>query len=188
MRESRKSPSPSTFGDRVLGKLFGFPQCCIDFYCESPSLVRCQAKGFLGYRFCPSCSDRSEEEVIKSINDNRICPVPFPYQPSMEHLSDILQSPHWTEIERAWLMENRSRYMRTDHELLDLTAAFHNEMSVLDRQLNEDVQREPERKMYLMALHEKRRHELSMSLLNGVHEEFSHRMKMTLRKPKPSPE
>lgn len=188
MRDTRKSPHPSTFGDRVLGKLFGFPQCCIDFYCESPSLVRRQAKGFLGYRFCPNCSERSEEDVIKSISANRICPAPFPHQPSMEHLRDILKDSRWTELERAWLMENTSRYMRADHELLDLAAAFHNEMSALDRQLREDIKREPERKMYFMALHEKRRHELSTSLLNGVHDAFSHRMNMTFGKPKPEPE
>lgn len=158
----------SGFADRVLGKLYGFPSCCIDFYCRSSPEARRQAKGFLGYRFCPACAERPEEEVINQINLCRISPTPFPVSPRHEHLGKILRNQKWSQIERAWLMENSYRFLRRG-EAHTLAEEFHNKMVALDHSYADLIEKEPERQMYLFAVHEQQKQQLVVDLVQGIY-------------------
>lgn len=68
---------------RKHGNNFGYPQCCIDFFCAVPycgSLTQSVdhwAYG-TGYVPCPQCSKLPREQLIDIINKNRKIDSDFP--------------------------------------------------------------------------------------------------------------
>lgn len=65
-------------GFSPMGTYFGYPQCCQRYfykrgYCDTnfPLLGT-------GYIPCLSCRKKTEEELIKTINENRYCKELFP--------------------------------------------------------------------------------------------------------------
>lgn len=84
---------------RLLGKLLGFPACCVEFYSQRAGTPFFRQrhpglKAMGGLRLCPACSCLSDEEIIEGIQARRITPIPFPTAPGLEHLGAILEDPH----------------------------------------------------------------------------------------------
>jgi hypothetical protein len=61
-----------------MGKLFGYPQCCIDEFLvlDIPRPIR-KFNG-TGYLPCAKCNEKSEQEMLDIIAKNRTFPLPFP--------------------------------------------------------------------------------------------------------------
>ncbi|WP_217997013.1 hypothetical protein, partial [Pseudomonas syringae group genomosp. 3] len=97
------------FADRVLGKLFGFPKCCVDFYVGSTSDALRRTKGFPGIRLCEKCRDKELEEVVTDLNSRRICPQPFPMGPTEKDYQSLAADSRFTTDEQAWLLANKNR-------------------------------------------------------------------------------
>lgn len=81
-------------GDRIgyaLGAFLGFPECCSDEFLnlletdihalklKHQKLVNHPCKG-TGFVPCNKCMDRNPQELIDSINANRIFQYPFPFK------------------------------------------------------------------------------------------------------------
>lgn len=145
----------SAVDDRVMGKLFGFAPCCVDYYCANKGTQAIRlAKGFGGMRLCPVCAKLPEEDVIMGIHQRRICPTLFPDMPGMEHFNQIVNDPRWTEGEREWLVANQRRYTPEPDPGIERVNKLHRDMAKLEADYAESVAREPERKPFLHAVHE----------------------------------
>lgn len=67
------------------GKYFGFPDCCIDYFMVNAGNWDLRySEGFplqgTGYVPCPCCLNKSEQELINTINSKRFCPTEFPHE------------------------------------------------------------------------------------------------------------
>lgn len=68
----------------VLGKYFGYPQCCIDSFIVLTGSVNnplgAKVGNSTGFIPCPVCAQKviSEEVELKELIINRECPEPFP--------------------------------------------------------------------------------------------------------------
>lgn len=60
-----------------LGEYLGFPKCCIDEFISVDRAPSRKLSG-TGYVPCVKCNDKSEEELIAAISENRKCEDPFP--------------------------------------------------------------------------------------------------------------
>lgn len=77
----------------ILGKYYGFPQCCIDSFNKKLHV----GKGMLklcgtGYIPCNSCNQKSEEELLDYIANNRFALTSFPDAEYDEAIPFILDS------------------------------------------------------------------------------------------------
>jgi hypothetical protein len=63
---------------KKMGKMFGYPECCIAEFCivEIPRPIR-QFNG-TGYLPCAECNKKTEQELLDVIAKNRKFPKPFP--------------------------------------------------------------------------------------------------------------
>ena len=67
----------------LSGVYYGFPRCCIEefvLYAESGSYLERETRKLsgTGYVPCTKCNQKSEEELVKIINDNRLHWQKFP--------------------------------------------------------------------------------------------------------------
>lgn len=155
--------------DRVMGKLFGFAPCCVDYYCANRGADAIKrAKGFGGMRLCPACAKLPEEEVIMGIHRRRICPTLFPTMPGHEHFEVIVNDPRWEAAERDWLVANKQRYIRDDDSAIERVHALHRALARLETEYAEAVEREPERKPFLHAAHELAKEKLVSEFMNDI--------------------
>ena len=63
----------------IFGKYFGFPDCCIEsFYTLEHVGGPPRKLSGTGYIPCLKCNEKTEEELIAAIQENRECKTPFP--------------------------------------------------------------------------------------------------------------
>lgn len=142
------------YADRLLGKLFGFSQCCIDFYVSTPSNALRRSKAVLGLRLCPECQRKDLEDVVNDLGTRRICPQPFPSHPSEADFASLVSDPRFNPQEQAWLETNKDRYIYqrdySDQLLLD----HHGALNQINANCEEKISKEPHRIIYFLALKE----------------------------------
>lgn len=159
---------------RLLGKLFGFPTCCVEFYSQQAGTFffrQCHPglRAMGGLRLCPACSRLSDEAIIDSIQTRRITPTPFPTEPGPEHLDTILEHPAWTDAERDLLLAQR-RFV-APHLPEDEAAAmeFSTAIAEVEATYTAEVARTPERQSYLYAQRELAKDALLVRLMDRLH-------------------
>lgn len=159
------------FADRLLAKLFGFPQCCVDFYVNSSSEDRRRAPGIAhaGIRLCPACAAKDLEEIVNDIASKRICPQPFPITPRESDFRAIVEDQRFTEEERAWLLANKSRVVPTEDPFDAALLALHQGLKDLEERTAENIAAEPERANLFLAQQEIGKKEMLGAVLNGIH-------------------
>lgn len=72
---------------RMLGEYFGYPKCCIDYFCNDPCQIRItthqKAVKSLKYGYvpCDSCAKKVVEGrvEVQDLIQNRICISEFPH-------------------------------------------------------------------------------------------------------------
>lgn len=83
----------------LFGTIFGYPECCIKEHidCEGPhGLIVKETRGdnnpFMGTGFipCEKCWNRSEEEMLYTINKNRHCDMP-PFEKHADTFDDLMK-------------------------------------------------------------------------------------------------
>ncbi|HHQ2714323.1 TPA: hypothetical protein ACSPMB_000152 [Pseudomonas aeruginosa] len=162
------TPTPE-FADQVLAKLFGFPQCCVDFYLSASSDERRQARGIGGLRLCPSCASKDLEQIVDDVASRRICPQPFPIAPREEDFRTIIEDQRFTEAERAWLLANKKRVV-PDVDPFDATLlALHEALAELEERTAANIAEEPGRKNLFLAQQELAKNDLLGVVLNRIH-------------------
>lgn len=158
----------SAVDDRVMGKLFGFAPCCVDYYCAKKGTREIRmAKGLGGMRLCPACAERPLEEVIMGIHQRRICPTLFPTMPGEEHYDQIVSDARWTTDEREWLMVNKSRYLEATDPGIERVNRLHADLGRLEAEYAASVLQEPERKPYLHAVYEETKDRLVQEFMDA---------------------
>lgn len=159
------------FEDRLLAKLFGFPQCCVDFYVNTPSeeLRRAPGIAHAGIRLCPACATKDLEAVVNGIAERRICPTPFPITPKESDFRAIIEDQRFTEQERAWLLANKSRVVPSEDPFDAALMALHQGLTDLDERTAENIAAEPERANLFLAQQEIAKREMLGAVLNGIH-------------------
>ena len=143
------------FEHHVLGKLFGFPECCIQDFVARLNGPRTHRRGLRGYVPCSSCSQLDDLELIRRINQNRITPTSFPKMPEENDLEAILSDPRLDATEREWLRENAMRF--TGNEPDGTERHVHDMVIELDRLravFEEKVRASPQDAEALVGLHE----------------------------------
>jgi hypothetical protein len=67
------------------GEYLGYPKCCVDGFVaiwEDVIINRVKAPvrklAGTGYIPCTVCNELSEEELTRTIEKGRVCPIPFP--------------------------------------------------------------------------------------------------------------
>lgn len=69
----------------ILGKYYGYPQCCIDSFRKLEHVFGESRKlTGTGYIPCLKCNKKSVENLILSIQKKRICSLPFPEETECE--------------------------------------------------------------------------------------------------------
>lgn len=69
---------------KIIGKQFGYPQCCIDAFVKLEH-IGCERKlTGTGYIPCIECDKKTEEELIMIINANRTHSTLFPIENRQE--------------------------------------------------------------------------------------------------------
>lgn len=91
------------FRDRALAKLYGFPACCVDFYTDPTKDLRLAGMLAGGFRPCPACKRKPEEELIRTILKQRILPTPYPVDAAPAQYQAALDDPRFTAEERECL-------------------------------------------------------------------------------------
>lgn len=163
------------FADQVLAKLFGFPACCVDFYCTNKGTAALRrAKGLGGYRLCPACARKPTEQVIEAINAKRICPTPFPLPPEQSDYERIVNDPRFNAREREWLASNSQRFIGGLYEDTRV-AHLHDELSQIDAALREAIDADPAREKYLIAMHELKRSDIVTAFVDELYRYYSSR-------------
>lgn len=61
-----------------FGRFFGYPECCIEAFVSFESVGVTRKLDGTGYKPCQACNQLPEAVLIERINQNRICPIPFP--------------------------------------------------------------------------------------------------------------
>jgi hypothetical protein len=64
----------------MLGLKYGYPKCCVEHFIETfgeDKRTNLPLDG-TGYKPCPKCVTKSEEELIETISKNRDYPYEFP--------------------------------------------------------------------------------------------------------------
>lgn len=160
---------------RILGKLFGFPSCCIDFFVarvgtgffQRPQPA--QLRSMAGLRLCPICSEMSDEEIINNINSRRIAPTLFPTEPGPQHAEEILSNPAWTNEERMYL--SALHWLAAPAVSVDEAAAldFYTSMTEVDAEYFAAVALEPERQPFFYAKRELAKNSFMAKLMDSLH-------------------
>ena len=64
----------------LLGLTYGYPKCCVKHFVltfDNDRRINLPLHG-TGYKPCPSCAVKSEEDLLEAINLNRNYPYEFP--------------------------------------------------------------------------------------------------------------
>lgn len=159
---------------RLLGKLFGFPPCCVEFYSQraGTTFFRQRQPGLRamgGLRLCPACSLLPDEAIIDGIQSRRIAPTPFPTEPGPEHLDVILEHSAWTEAERDLLLAQRRFVAPRLSEDEAAALEFSTAITAVEAAYAAEVARAPERQPYLYAQRELAKDALLVKLMDKLH-------------------
>lgn len=103
----------------VFGKYYGFPQCCIsEFHTDIHQLEGVPRKlNGSGYIPCSACNEKTEEELIATINSNRFEAQAFPYESRHQDAVDyILTSPHFTPLECELVLQHVANVKKSDED------------------------------------------------------------------------
>lgn len=102
----------------LIGKYYGFPQCCIDEFESGLSMGKTRKFEGTGYIPCEKCNENVEkDELIKYINENRTHPLPFPEDCGnnfSENVFRMLFSEKYTSFEKEFI---RFEAKRKPHHL-----------------------------------------------------------------------
>lgn len=159
---------------RLLGKLFGFPPCCIEFYSQraGTTFFRQRHPGLRamgGLRLCPACSRLPDEAIIDGIQSRRIAPTPFPTEPGPQHLGAILEHSTWTEAERD-LLPTQRRFVAPHLSEEEVAALeFSTAIAEVEAVYVAEVARTPSRQPYLYAQRELAKDALLVKLMDKLH-------------------
>lgn len=93
----------------VQGKYYGFPKCCVEAFENGEHILsgkELKLNG-TGYIPCQHCNDtKTEDELVDSINLNRIEPKPFPHETGYDFsVQYMLDSDLFTSEEKALIQE-----------------------------------------------------------------------------------
>ena len=157
------------FADQVLAKLYGFSQCCVDFYISSSPAQLRQARGVGGLRLCPSCSSKGLEQIVDDVASRRICPQPFPIAPKEEDFRAIIEDQRFTEAERAWLLANKKRVVADVDPFNATLLALHEALAELEERTAANIAEEPGRKNLFLAQQELAKKDLLGVVMNRLH-------------------
>lgn len=159
------------YADRLLGKLFGFPQCCIDFYVNTPTdILRRSRPGLPGLRFCPKCQHKDLEDVVNDLETRRICPQPFPLHPTKADLPSLVSDPRFNPQEQAWLETNKHRYIYEPDCFEQLLLDHHDALNQINSNYESAISKEPHRAKYFLALKELEIRNKQNLTLGRIHE------------------
>lgn len=107
----------------VMGKYFGFPQCCTSQYEKDKSLNEFRKLDGTGFLPCLTChTEKTEAELLESIQQNRICKTPFPHEPLIDEMVlDIFESEQFTFEEKAkFAMQLQEKYFEEAFHTLEV--------------------------------------------------------------------
>lgn len=106
-------------GVSTLGKYLGYPSCCTDeFVSGSRSHIGGRKLEGTGYIPCKKCNNKTEEELLNTIKENRICPTNFP---KMEKdLSFIEKTNLLSPDEKRILIEWETKGLKLIEELREI--------------------------------------------------------------------
>lgn len=87
----------------LFGCYFGFSECCVDSFSTLKHVGGPPRKlTGTGYIPCLKCNEKSEAELVETINSNRLARLEFPQEESheviMEHIAEVF-SIDWNEWE-----------------------------------------------------------------------------------------
>lgn len=157
------------FADRVLAKLYGFPECCVDFYVSATDEECRQAKAIGGLRLCPACASKDLAQIVNEVSAKRICPQPFPVGPRKEDFRSIVEDQRFTEDERAWLIDNKERVAPDPDPFKEALLSLHQALSELEVRTTTNIAEEPEHKLLFLAHHELAKRDLLSVVLDRLH-------------------
>lgn len=63
---------------KVIGKQYGYPECCIEEFVKLEHIGEVRKLHGTGYIPCKKCNEKSEKELINTINAARNHCLPFP--------------------------------------------------------------------------------------------------------------
>jgi len=93
----------------VLGKYYGYPQCCVAAFEVGEHILEDQLRKLTGtgYIPCRHCNTtKTEAELIEAINSNRIEQLPFPSETDYEvSVKQILSSDAFTVEEKTHIQD-----------------------------------------------------------------------------------
>lgn len=165
------------YADRLLGKLFGFPQCCVDFYVSTPTdILRRSNAGLPGLRFCLKCEHKELEDVVNDLETRRICPHPFPMQPVEADFYSLVSDPRFNPQEQAWLKANKHRFIAKPDYFGQLLMDFHDALNQLSANCEADIAKEPHRKKYFLAVKELNSSKMQVLILDRLHKTMHQRV------------
>jgi len=103
----------------ISGRYYGYPPCCIEaFNKEQHKVNRIKRKlSGTGYIPCDICNQKTEEELIKIIESNRIAPSKFPQLSDIATTTNyILLSEVFTHEEKQ-IIHERYNYIKKSSEI-----------------------------------------------------------------------
>jgi hypothetical protein len=78
--EDRESDDARKEAWKMIGKYFGYPNCCIESFLKEKKINKKQLKVSNGTGFipCSECVKKITRETLGTLINNRICPTAFP--------------------------------------------------------------------------------------------------------------
>lgn len=162
--------SDKEYADRLLGKLFGFPQCCIDFWVNSSSKVLRRSKSkFPGLIVCPKCEHKELEEVVNDLGTRRICPQPFPLHPTEADFPSVVSDHRFSHDEQTWLQANKHRFIYKPDHSDQLLIDYYEVRSQISANFDAAIANEPGREKYFVADMEFKIKKVQVETLDAIH-------------------
>lgn len=62
---------------RWFGDYYGYPACCVEHFCNTTGTTTPSHFDGTGFVPCPTCEERSMNELVVEIHRQRKCPTPF---------------------------------------------------------------------------------------------------------------
>lgn len=107
MKKNKNSKEDSLDKWVILGRFFGYPECCINAFKNFEHIGGDSRKlDGTGYIPCATCNKKSTKFLIDVINKKRISRLPFPEENSLSNdLHEIMVSSEFTMEEKEFIID-----------------------------------------------------------------------------------
>ena len=111
-----------TTGMALTGRIFGFPECCVEAFCNDREVLSEESVfSGSGFRPCKHCNDnKTQEQIENEIASRRLIPYPFYHRPQ-DALPDRFYRDYFDLEEELYnVLKTLSQLLSNFPELLDL--------------------------------------------------------------------